>query len=161
MKNILNIILFIGLFAAGCDKNQQNEIKNEPDDLKQAQLNRSLDVKPDSLQKGDIFVTTGPAGTTNQKEGRIVMYADSGKTMSIKMVDNVLLALSDIDSTTYRIKKNGNQTILVLPDSDHVLKDGRMMFLTDDGETLQVKIYGEKMVVITSQNTMLPLEKLE
>lgn len=161
MKKMLFLFLIIVLFAAGCENNPSNQIKNSNEDVKAAELTGTLDVKSDSLEKGDIFVTTGQAGRTEQKEGRIVMFTDSGKTMPIKMVDSVLLAMSNSDSTVYRVKKNGNQTILVLPDHDQILRDGRMMFITDTGEKMEVKFFGDKMVVITKENTMLPLEKQE
>ncbi|HSD63767.1 MAG TPA: hypothetical protein VLB50_08205 [Ignavibacteriaceae bacterium] len=161
MKRILFLFLIIVLFAAGCENNQNSQIKNSNEDVKSADLTGSLDAKSDSLEKGDIFVTTGPAGRTEHKEGRIVMFTDSGKTMPIKMVDSVLLAMSNSDSTLYRVKKNGNQTILVFPDHDQILRDGRMMFITDTGEKMEVKFFGNKMVVITKENNMLPLEKQE
>jgi hypothetical protein len=161
MNKILYLILLIGLMVTGCDNTQQNQIKNDSDDKTVKPVNDDIDVKTDTLDRGDIFVTSGPAGKMDQKEGRILMYAGSGKTMPIRMVDNVLLALMDSTGTTYRVKMNGAKPTLVLPDSDQVLNDGKMMFITDTGEMMEVKMLGEKIVVITARNTMLPLEKLE
>ncbi len=160
MNRLLYILFFVSIIVAGCGNNQENQIKNKSDNNQSGQAD-DINIKSDSVQMGDTFVTTGPAGKMDQKQGRIIMYVDSGKTLPIKMEDNVLLAQIDSAGTSYRVKKNGNQTILVLPDSEKVLKDGRMMFITDKGEIMEVKILGEKMVVITAQNTMVPLEKLE
>ncbi len=161
MNKLFYILFVISLIVAGCSNNQENQIKDKSDNNQSVQPIDDMSIKSDSVEMGDIFVTTGPAGKMDQKQGRIIMYADSGKTLPIKMEDNVLLALIDSTGTSCRVKKNGNQTILVLPDSDKVLKDGRMMFITDNGERMEVKILGEKMVVITAQNTMIPLEKME
>ena len=154
------IIIIISLQLTGCSGNsKENELKNQPDAGKTSVMKKNIKVTQDSLMKGDIFVTTGPAGQMNQKQGKIILIADSNKTLPIKLTDNILLAFNDEDSTTYRVKKDENKTILVTPDSDEVLKDGRMMLITDDGELLEVKILGGQMVVLTPQNTMLPLEK--
>jgi hypothetical protein len=152
-------ILFISLFLISCSQKNQEYQKNSNTGKEQNHSMESVEVNSDTLEKGDTFITGGPAGKTYQKEGRIVMIADSDKTMPVKMVDNRLMALRISDSTFYPIKQAGNQTMLVLPDSDIVVKDERMMLITDEGESLKVKIVGGHLVVITSQNTMLPLEK--
>lgn len=161
MNKLFYILFFITLIVAGCGNNQENEIRSKSEVDQSVQPTDDISIKSDSVERGDIFVTTGPAGRMDQKQGRIIIFTDSGKTLPIKMEDNVLLAQIDSTGTSYRVRINGDQTVLVLPNSDKVLKDGRMMFITDNGERMKVKMLGEKMVVITAQNTMLPLEKLE
>ena len=159
MKLIYGVLLAVCLTAAGCGNNKDDQLSSHYQDKTKNPPAKSVKVSNDTLLGGDTFVTTGPAGKMDQKQGKIVMIADSGLAMPIKLQDKTLMAMGLTDSTMYRVKKEGDHTALVLPDSDMVLKDGRLMLLTDDGEMLEVKIVGGQMVVLTNNNTMLPLEK--
>jgi len=159
MKIIYSILLTLCLIAAGCSDNKDDKLSSHEQDKTGSPPAKSVKVSNDTLLGGDTFITTGPAGKMDQKQGKVVMIADSGLAMPIKLQDKTLMAMGLTDSTMYRVKKEGDHTALVLPDSDMVLKDGRMMLLTDDGEMLEVKIIGDQMVVLTNNNTMLPLEK--
>ena len=160
MKIVYPLILILTLLAVGCSTKDDNKISSQDPDLSKTPPKKMVNVSGDTLMGGDTFVTTGPAGQMDQKQGKIVMIADSGLALPIKLdADNNITAIGLTDSTTYQVKKEGSQTSLVLPDSNKVLKNGRMMLLTDDGEMLEVKLLGDHMVVLTKNNTMLPLEK--
>ncbi len=160
MKKAYSVIFILCLLAAGCTSKSKDQLNTHFPEQTQKQPEKKYNVSGDTLMGGDTFVTTGPAGSMNQKQGRIVMIADSGLALPVKLNDdNKIMAIGLTDSTLYQVKKLGNKTALVLPDSNKVLKDGRMMLLTDDGEMLEVKLIDNKMVVLTKNNTMLPLEK--
>ena len=160
MKRINNLIIALCVVAAGCTtKNNENSNTHYPEQTKHQQP-KTVNVSDDTLMGGDTFITTGPAGGMDKMQGKIVMIADSGVALPVKLnEDNKIMAIGLTDSTVYQVKKEGSRTALMLPDSNKVLKDGRMMLLTDDGEMLEVKLLGDKMVVLTRNNTMLPLEK--
>ena len=159
MKLLYYLIFAIALLSAGCsNKNDDQLHSHSPEQTKQRPQSR-INVSNDTLMGGDTFVTSGPAGMANHKIGKIVMIADSGMTLPVKLNDNKIMAVGLTDTTVYQIKKDGDHTLLILPDSNKVLKDRRMMMLTDNGEMLEVKLIDGKLVVLTNNNTMLPLEK--
>ncbi len=160
MKITYFFIFALFLVMAGCNsKDNDSANKHYPHQTKDQPV-KKVNVSEDTLMGGDVFVTTGPAGQMEQKQGKIVMIADSGLALPIKLnADNKIMAVGLTDSTVYQVKKDGDHSALILPDSNKVLKDGRMMLLTDDGEMLEVRLLGDQMVVLTRNNTMLPLEK--
>ncbi len=160
MKQIYYLIFALCFGAAGCTSKNNDQLGNHYPAQTKEQPEKTVHVSDDTLMGGDTFVTTGPAGKMDQKQGKIVMIADSGLALPVKLDDdNKITAVGFNDSTVYQVKEEGGRTALILPDSNKVLRDGRMMLLTDDGEMLEVKLIGDKMVVLTKNNTMLPLEK--
>ena len=160
MKIAYYLIFALCVVMAGCSTKDNDQADNHYPHQPKNQPVTKVNVSEDTLMGGDVFVTTGPAGKMDHKQGKIVMIADSGLALPIKLnADNQIMAVGLTDSTTYQVKKEGDHSALVLPDSNKVLKDGRMMLLTDDGEMLEVKLLGDQMVVLTRNNTMLPLEK--
>ncbi len=160
MNKIYFLIFAVALITAGCTSKDDNQLSSHSPEQTNNQPAKKFNISNDTLMGGDTFVTTGPAGKMDQKEGKVVMIADSGLALPVKLDDdNKITAIGLTDSVIYQVKKEGNRTSLILSDSSKVLKDGRMMLLTDDGEMLEVKLIGDRMVVLTKNNTMLPLEK--
>ena len=160
MKLLYYLLFAMCLIYAGCSNQKDDQLNSHFPNQTSKRPTEKVKVSDDTLLGGDTFVTTGPAGMTNQKKGKIVVIADSGLALPVKINDdNKIMALGLNDSTVYEIKKDGDHTALIIPDSNKVLKDAKMMLLTDDGEMLEVKLLGGNMVVLTRNNTMLPLAK--
>jgi hypothetical protein len=160
MKSKGLIILGVIFIAAGCSNNDSNLRFKRPDAIKiQNTMAKNINIKEDTLMQGDIFMTTGPAGNMEHKEGKVVLIADSGETWPVSIRDSNIMARKLNDNSLYPIKKDKGKTMIVLPDSEQVIQDGRIMLLTDDGEMMEVRLIQGRMVVITPDNNMLLLEK--
>jgi hypothetical protein len=158
MKAIYSFVLLFSLIATACQDSGNYQL-NHQTGTSAGSSDSTIRISNDTLLAGDIFITTGPAGKIDQKEGKIVLIADSGRVMTITQSDDKLIANGLTGSTRYLVKTSGDKFVLAYPDSDKVLREGRMLLVTDGGEMLEVKLLGERMVVLTANNTMIPLEK--
>ena len=149
----------LSLFITGCNDNDSYQTDKYINKRSGLQSTKNLPVLADTLIQGDIFITSGPAGTMDQMQGKIVIISDSGETMPVILKGDKLMAMELTGDRMYAVKKDSDKVSYRLPDSNNVLGHGRMMMFTDDGNLLDVKLLGDNLVVLTKNNIMLPLTK--
>lgn len=159
MKSTFCIIFVVILLTTGCNDNNSYQYDKQLEKRSESKSQKSLPVSADTMIQGDIFTTSGPAGSMDQKQGKVLFISDSGAALPIIMKDNKIMALELTGNGIYRVNKGGDHVSYSLLDSNNVIGHGRMMMLTDDGNLLNVKLLGNNMVVLTKNNIMIPLDK--
>ena len=159
LKMIYTGIIPFSLLTAGCS-NKNNEKYDSKDPFKTPSYQvPDIIISINSLRDGDTFITTGPAGSMNQLQGKIVVVADSDMVMPVKLDAKNILAVGLNDKVTYQVFNTGKNVLLVSPETNSMMENVRLLFLTDDGNLLEVKLIEDHLVVLTRDNKMLPLEK--
>ena len=159
IKVIYTGIIAFCMITAGCS-NKKNDNYDSKDTVKtQSYQVPDINISIDSLRDGDTFITTGPAGSMNQLQGKIVVVADSDIVMPVKLDGKNILAVGLNDKVTYQVFNTGKNVLLVSPEINSLMENARLLFLTDDGNLLEVKLIEDHLVVLTRDNKMLPLTK--
>ena len=159
IKVIYTGIVAFRLMTAGCSN--KNDDKYDSNDTVKTQSYQvpDINISIDSLRDGDTFITTGPAGSMEQLHGKIVVVADSDIVMPVKLDNKNILAIGIKDKVTYQVFNTGKNLLLVSPETNSLLENARMLFVTDDGNLLEVKLIEDHLVILTRDNKMLPLAK--
>jgi hypothetical protein len=160
MKHLIGFLLAF-LLMIGCDnvKDENSFQKKNIVEKENKNLAGNLILDRDSLNDGDIFVTTGPTGNLEKKEGKVFLIADSVETWPVVVRDSILMVRNPGDNLLYPITNDGKNTLITQTKSGKVFNDGRMIMLTDDGQIMDVKLIDKRLVVITLNNTMMLLTK--